>query len=106
LTKSSPSRYLSAVIPPTGIFIRCTTLTKKNNSYVYSKARQIGELTMIPFYLMGGLLLGFWMGGWIDQRFDTDPYLRAVFMVLGLISGARESWRIVRQFAESESGPN
>ncbi|CAK0750308.1 ATP synthase protein I [Gammaproteobacteria bacterium] len=57
---------------------------------------------MIPFYIGGGLLLGFWMGGWADRWLGTTPYLSAVFMVLGLISGGRESWQIANRFAKSQ----
>lgn len=68
----------------------------------FLKTRQIAELTMIPFYLVGGPLVGFWIGGWIDQYFATNPYFRAVFIILGVISGMRESWRIVRQVSENQ----
>ena len=77
-------------------------LIKKNDSKTPLRFRQIGELTMVPFYLAGGPLVGWWIGGWTDQKFGTGPYLRAGLMVLGLLAGARETWRIVRQVSENE----
>ncbi len=69
------------------------------------RARQVGELTMIPFYLAGGLLVGYWMGGWCDSKFGTAPYIRVALMVLGMLSAMRESWRMIRQISETE-GPS
>lgn len=77
-------------------------LIRKNESEGPLRARQIGELTMIPVYLGGGLLIGFWMGGWCDDKFGTEPRIRVVLMILGALTGMRESWRIVRQISASE----
>jgi len=68
----------------------------------FSKARQVAELTMIPFYLVGGPLVGFWIGGWIDQRFATTPHFKTIFVILGAISGMRESWRAVSQMSKEQ----
>lgn len=57
---------------------------------------------MIPFYLAGGIGVGFWMGGWIDRRLDTEPYLRVILMMLGAFAGMRETWRIIRRISKSE----
>ena len=79
-------------------------LIKKNDSEGPRRARQVGELTMIPIYLVGGVLIGFWFGGWCDAKFGTAPYAKVVLMLLGALGGMRESWRIVRQISASENG--
>lgn len=66
-------------------------------------ARQVGELTMIPVYLAGGVAIGFWAGGWLDGKFGTEPRIRVVLMLLGAAVGMRESWRIVRQISAAEN---
>jgi F0F1-type ATP synthase assembly protein I len=78
-------------------------LTEKNDTNSFLTARQIGELSMIPFYLVGGPLVGLWMGGWLDRYFHAAPYFRGGFIVLGLMSGMRESWQVIRQISESQS---
>lgn len=78
-------------------------MIKKNDSETPERARQIGELTMIPFYLAGGVGVGFWLGGWCDKKFGTEPYIRVILMLLGALTGMRESWRIIRQISESEN---
>ena len=42
------------------------------------------------------------MGGWADHRLDTQPYLRVILMLLGAITGMRETWRIIRQISATE----
>ncbi|CAK0764907.1 conserved hypothetical protein [Gammaproteobacteria bacterium] len=69
---------------------------------LFIRSRQIGELAMIPFYLVGGPLIGLWIGSWSDQYFDTVPYLRIIFIMLGFINGARESWRVVIRISEAQ----
>jgi len=69
----------------------------------YLKVRQVCELTMTPFYLVGGVVVGYWIGGWIDQQFRIAPYFQVSFMVLGLFSGMWESWRVIYRFSESQN---
>ncbi len=57
---------------------------------------------MIPIYLVGGPLIGFAMGSWIDKKFGSEPYAQAAFIFLGLVTAVREVWRIIRQVSESE----
>lgn len=67
----------------------------------FLKAIQVAELATIPFYLVGGPLVGFWIGGWIDGYFVTSPNFRIICIILGAFSGMRETWRVIRQVAES-----
>ncbi len=57
---------------------------------------------MIPMYLAGGPLIGYWMGTWLNNKFGTGPYVRAGLMVLGLIAAGREAWRIIREISSSD----
>jgi len=77
-------------------------LIKKKDPDTAFRARQIGELTMIPIYLVGGPLIGFAIGSWIDKKFGSEPYAQAVFIILGLVTAMRETWRIIRQASDSE----
>jgi ATP synthase protein I len=80
----------------------CPPLIKKKDPDTAFRARQIGELTMIPIYLVGGPLIGFAMGSWIDKKFGSAPYGQVVLIILGLMAAAREAWRIIRQISDSE----
>ncbi len=80
----------------------CPPLIKKKDPDTAFRARQIGELTLIPIYLVGGPLIGFVMGSWIDKKFGSEPYAQAAFIILGLVTSMREVWRIIRQAAGIE----
>lgn len=83
------------------------TVVRENmdNSFFLKKAIQIAEITTIPFYLVGGPLVGFWIGGLIDQNFGTTQF-RTIFIIVGAFTGMRESWRIIRTIAERQENKN
>ncbi len=59
--------------------------------------RPIGILTAIPFVLMFGPLLGYFFGNWLDQKFDTTPWLMTLFVVLGFVAAGREVWGLIKR---------
>lgn len=59
--------------------------------------RPIGFLTAIPFVLLFGPLIGYFIGDWLDKRFGTGPWLMTVFIVLGFIASGREVWGLIRR---------
>lgn len=65
-------------------------------------AWQVGVLTTVPFILVAGPLIGFWMGDWIDQRYATDPYGKAVLIFLGFAGSIREIVRIVQRILRDD----
>ena len=61
-----------------------------------NKVWQIGVLTTIPFILVAGPVVGYLAGNWVDQKYHSDPYAKAVLIVLGLIASVREIIQIIR----------
>jgi F0F1-type ATP synthase assembly protein I len=59
--------------------------------------RPIGLLTAIPFVLLFGPLIGYFIGDWLDKRFGTEPWLMTVFVVLGFVAAGREVWGLIRR---------
>lgn len=74
---------------------------KKNQSEFYLKAWQIGILTTVPFILVTGPVVGYLAGNWIDQKVHSDPYAKAVLIILGLIASVREIIQIIRNVIKS-----
>lgn len=62
--------------------------------------RQIGLATTIPFMMVSGPLVGYFIGNWLDNKFDTAPYLVIFWIFLGLISSARESYKLLKQVSD------
>jgi ATP synthase protein I len=59
--------------------------------------RPIGILTAIPFVLMFGPLIGYFVGDWLDKKFDTAPWLMTLFVVLGFVAAGREVWALIKR---------
>jgi F0F1-type ATP synthase assembly protein I len=59
--------------------------------------RPIGLLTAIPFVLLFGPLIGYFIGDWLDKRFGTEPWLMTIFVVLGFVAAGREVWGLIRR---------
>ena len=62
--------------------------------------RQIGMLTALPFIMLGGPLVGFFIGRWLDGKLGTAPYLMIALVIIGLISSAKESYKLIKQASD------
>lgn len=60
--------------------------------------KQIGVFMTIPFVLAIPPMLGWWIGQWLDEKFNIAPYMMYIFIVLGFIAGFREVYRIIKRF--------
>ncbi len=70
----------------------------------YRGLRSAGLLLAIPTLLIVSPLVGFFLGGWLDRRFGTGPWLLILGLVLGFVAGGRETYQIYRRYQEEESG--
>ena len=61
-------------------------------------------LTTIPMALMTGPVVGFLVGDFLDRKFATAPWLMVVFSLVGIVSGVRQTWRLIQR-AEAEKEP-
>lgn len=62
----------------------------RNDNNRYRVVRQAGLLTTIPVLLTVAPLIGFFIGRYLDRKFNTDPVLTFVFLVLGFVAAARQ----------------
>lgn len=62
---------------------------------VYLLIRQAGLLTMVPFALVLGMTIGFFIGDFLDRWWGTDPWLTVVFLLLGLAAGVRQTVTLI-----------
>ena len=69
--------------------------------------RQIGVVTTIPMILAAGPLVGFWIGQWVDGRFQTGPWGMVGLSVLGFVAGVKQVVTLIKRLIkESESEGN
>ncbi len=57
----------------------------------------------IPTVLIAGLVLGYLLGGWIDRRWHVEPWGLMGGLLLGLVAGGREAWRLFQRLQEPPS---
>jgi F0F1-type ATP synthase assembly protein I len=64
---------------------------------LYSQVKQLGVVTVIPVILLVGPLVGYFIGGWIDRRFQLYPWFTVIFIILGFVAAGREISRLLKQ---------
>ena len=66
-------------------------------SAFYLQVKQLGILTTIPIILLVGPIIGFFLGGWIDQKFKFYPWFTLIFVFIGFAASAREIIRLLKR---------
>ena len=73
----------------------------KNDSY-FLQLKQIGALTAVPIILLVGPIVGYFLGRWIDQRFQLYPWCTIILLTLGFVASGREVWRLLKQVLKED----
>lgn len=60
--------------------------------------KDIGVFLSIPFVLAVPPILGWYLGQWIDERSGTAPVFMYILIVLGIVAGFREVYRIIQRY--------
>lgn len=60
--------------------------------------KELGIFVTLPFVLSIPPILGYYAGIWIDDKLDTKPYTMYILIVLGLIAGFKEMYRIITRY--------
>lgn len=50
--------------------------------------------------LLVGPALGYFLGKWLDGKFNTDPYLMVILALFGFVASAKESYRTIKKIAD------
>lgn len=62
----------------------------------------IASYVTLPFVLGIPPIVGWYIGSWLDKYFAIAPYGMYTLLVLGLIAGIREFYRIVSKYKDEE----
>ena len=68
----------------------------------YRQLRHFVLLTTIPMVMVAGLIFGYAVGYFFDRWLSTNPWGMVVFSLLGIISGARETVRLIRRVERAQ----
>ena len=69
----------------------------KDEEERYKLIRQVGILTTIPMVLAACPILGYFIGNYLDKRFNTDPWFTFGFIIIGFIAGAKETIDLIKR---------
>lgn len=61
--------------------------------------RQTGVAYRVMVDMIAGLLLGGFLGYWLDRWMGWAPYSLVTGLVLGFIGGANNAWRAIREYS-------
>jgi ATP synthase protein I len=62
--------------------------------------KQIAMYMTVPFILAVPPIFGWLVGEWLDEKFMTAGYLRYILLVMGVIAGLREFYRVLTAFGD------
>ena len=65
--------------------------------------KQAGLLTAVPFVLLVGPALGYYLGTVVDRHWSFVPWGMIVGIVLGLLASARVTMQLIRQARDLDS---
>ena len=68
--------------------------------YVWLK--RVGTLVTIPMMLAVSPMVGGAIGWAADRLFGTRPLFTLVFLLIGFVSGIRETWSLIRKASSEE----
>jgi ATP synthase protein I len=62
--------------------------------------QKMGVFISLPFVLAVPPIIGWFIGKWLDGLLHTGPYLKYVCLVLGILSGIRECYRLIKEYGD------
>ena len=72
-------------------------LDSRQNQKPSRELRQIGLYAAVPGLLLGGPLIGWFLGRFADRYFGTEPYLMTIGVFLGLAGAGLEIYGLVKK---------
>ena len=70
---------------------------KPDDDTKQNRARTLGIAFMIPVHLAVCIALPTWFGSWLDNRFNTGPWLLLVCLFLGIAAGFKQVVELIRK---------
>ena len=64
--------------------------------------RQVARATTIPLMLLAGPAAGYFIGYLLDRLFDTENIFKVIFLLMGVVAGGMESYKIIKQIQKED----
>ncbi len=69
-----------------------------------TQARRLVMATDLPFALVGPIVVGGFIGYWLDQRFSTKPLFLVLLGIFGFYAGLRGLFSRLKEFDRTKNG--
>jgi ATP synthase protein I len=66
--------------------------------------RQTGVAYRVLVDMIAGLLVGGFLGYWLDRWLGWAPYSLVTGLVVGFVAGANNAWRAIRAYSKDAAG--
>lgn len=70
------------------------------------RAKSIGSLGIIPIILAAGPILGIFIGMFLDEKFDTSPWLSILFIIFGFVASTKQIIKLLKSEEDQGNGKN
>jgi len=55
--------------------------------------------------MLGGPVVGYVLGNWLDAKFNTSPWLLSICLIFGLVASIRETIKLLGQLNRMADEP-
>lgn len=70
------------------------------------RAKSIGSLGIIPIILAAGPIIGILIGKFLDEKFDTSPWLSILFIIFGFVASTKQIIKLLKNADDQENSKN
>ena len=77
---------------------------QQNSDQSGMSQRQTGVAYRVLADMIAGLLVGGFLGYWLDRWLGWAPYSLVTGLVLGFVAGANNAWRAIRAYSKDAAG--
>lgn len=76
---------------------------KRSSGKTHNTAQVLGLGVMVPGMIFGCIFVGSVLGYFLDQKFETLPWLTFIGLVFGIVAAVREVRKILKKINDEAS---
>ena len=65
-------------------------------------AIQMARVSSIGIAMVIAIFGCFYLGRWLDQQLETEPYLTLLFLLIGIAAGFRNMYFLVKRYVKDD----
>ncbi len=65
-------------------------------------AIQLARVSSIGIAMVIAIFGCFYLGRWLDQQLETEPYLTLLFLLIGIAAGFRNMYFLVKRYVKDD----